>query len=255
MPDVWRARCRKKHLSVVELDTLAGDKLMAVLAVALFGSRARGDHNSSSDVDLLLVTNDARVGHSQKDSFSMSLYPLGELNERAGNGDLFLYHILFEGRPLYDPDKHLSELKSRFHLKTSYSTEIQEAADLGWFIAKFGRDVSDLPTLSRRITWVVRTILIAISAEAGQPVFSRGALSAIAPEPGAQRLMNQKHLQGPDPQNVSDLKSFLRRYGRSPSVPPEADFNDYVDLFRRTKNGVALGFLSSRPKTNHGGYA
>lgn len=247
-------KCRKKRSSVVGRDGRGRHGPMAILALALYGSRARGDDTRSSDIDLLLVTDDERPGHSQKGSISMSSYSLRALKERACEGDLFLYHLVFEGRPLYDPDNHFSGLRTTFRLKRSYSTEIQKAVDLGWFIAGFGESISNRSLLSRRITWVVRTILIATAAETGRPVFSREELLKMAPGLETERLIAQKDINEPDARSGSDLEWFLVRYGRPPSISANAAKDEYVEMFKQRKNDVALHLISSVPKAPIEGY-
>ncbi|WP_352480536.1 nucleotidyltransferase domain-containing protein [Mesorhizobium sp. M0045] len=247
-------KCRKKRSSVVGRDGRGKHGPMAILALALYGSRARGDNNRSSDIDLLLVTDDERPGHSQKGSISMSSYSLRALKERASEGDLFLYHLVFEGRPLYDPDNHFPGLRTAFRLKRSYSTEIQKAVDLGWFIVGFGESISNRSLLSRRITWVVRTILIATAAETGRPIFSREELLNIAPGPQTRRLIAQKDTSEPDPRCGRDLEWFLMKYGRRPSISTKLARDEYIEMFKETKNDVALHLIVSTPRAPVEGY-
>lgn len=247
-------KCRKKRSSVGGRDGRGRHGPMAILALALYGSRARGDNHGSSDVDLLLVTDDERPGHSQKGSISMSSYSLRALNERASEGDLFLYHLVFEGRPLYDPDNHFSGLRSAFRLKRSYATEIQKAVDLGWFIVGFGNSIPNRPLLSRRITWVVRTILIAKAAETGRPIFSREELLNSAPGQETRRLIAQKDSREPEPRSGRDLEWFLLKYGRPPSVSTKVIRDEYIEMFKETKNVVALHLICSVPMAPVEGY-
>src|SRR5579875_2265429 len=165
---------------------------MTIVALALFGSRARGDANRDSDVDLLLVTDEGKPRHAHASHVSLSFYPLRHLETLAEAGDLFLCHVLREGVPVHDPNQVFERLRGRFQLRATYADQIQKAAHLGWLLARFGANWPEDPLLRRRITWVVRTILIAKAAGAGNPVFSPAALSALGPTPITAALIAEK---------------------------------------------------------------
>jgi hypothetical protein len=69
----------------------------------LYGSRARGDADRESDIDVLLVADDvfaAEVWKSVLGSASISCYSWQEMAHMAGYGSLFLDHIKRDGRRL-----------------------------------------------------------------------------------------------------------------------------------------------------------
>ena len=216
---------------------------MPIVALALFGSRARGDAANHSDIDLLLVTQDRRPRHANIDHISLSFYPLQNLKAQARAGDLFLCHVLTEGRPLHDPDGVFPALRASFQLRTSYAEHIRKAADLGWLLARFGHCWAEAPLLRRRIAWAVRTILIARSAEAGNPIFSPAALAALGPSQITAALIASKDADHLSVDALTGLQRFLREEALADPLPTASDPHPYAELFRRTGNEVALGFL------------
>lgn len=228
---------------------------MVVFAETLFGSRARGDHSENSDVDLLHVTNDDRAAHSQTAGVSVSSYPLTDLKQRAATGDLFLYHVLFEGLPLYDPEGHFGALKEAFKLRSDYSVDIRKAVDLGWFIVHHHRSIPDRQMIGRRAAWVTRTILIAASAEKGRPVFSRDALAAEAPGTDVLGLISAKDSISFAEGTLGKLAELLRRYGDRSSFVSVPSQQWFVERFKRSQNVVALRLLSPKRATDDDRYA
>lgn len=82
--------------------------------IILFGSAARGDYRTNSDIDLLIIKNsDKKKAYRIKDIFeslrsTQRTYPLDpivytpeEIKERIAIGDYFIKRILKEGKILY----------------------------------------------------------------------------------------------------------------------------------------------------------
>lgn len=218
---------------------------MSVSAIALFGSRARGDHEPGSDTDLLLVTSEPTPRHVTRGHLSLSLYPYEDLVVRARQGDLFLCHVVKEAKVLYDNDGHFEVLRSSFRLRKSYSSEVRQASDLGWFLARFGEMLDDPALVTRRIAWCVRTILIARSAESGNPVFSVEALTEFSGLPSVRRLIRQKAESKVTSQATSDLKQFLIQRGLEDPVTHADSTEPYRLRFSETSNDVAIQTLRS----------
>lgn len=215
---------------------------MPILAVALFGSRARGDEDPSSDVDLLLVTAEGPARHASMGDLSLSFYPLPDLHARARSGNLFLCHVLREGRTLYDPEACFPTLQAEFRLRPSYAAAIHQAADLAWYMVRFGRRYPDTSLFRRRIAWCVRTILIARSAELGTPTFAPRHLAKLGPRLVTARLIAQKDADHLHPGTLSDLERFLRELSLLDPLP-RATEEAFTLRFKETANSVALHFV------------
>ena len=83
--------------------TLSGD-----CAIWLYGSHARGDADSMSDVDILVISDgDITPGGMASvvgcpSRLSIARYAWGEIIGMADYGSLFLRHLQLEGRPLWE---------------------------------------------------------------------------------------------------------------------------------------------------------
>lgn len=221
---------------------------MSVEAIILFGSRARKDAKSTSDTDLLLITTEERPRHSAYGNISLSLYSFPDLVSMARRGDLFLLHIVREGLALYDPNKRLEQLREAFNVRSSYVAETRLAADVGWYLVRFDREIDPRSLVSRRIAWCVRTILIARSVEQGAPIFAPQDLSR--KHPLARRLIANRVANVPLPGSIPELREFLLSQSLPDLMPLQADQAAFRVRFRETGNAVGLNLLS-----RHGGEA
>lgn len=224
---------------------------MSFLSLVLFGSRARGDSGPRSDVDLLLITNEKRPRHAKVETISLSCYPLNNLIHMAESGDLFVLHILQEGKILVDPAGLIDTIRVSFRVKTSYKKEIMAASDLGWMLARFGSEFSESLT-AKRITWCARTILISISAQNGTPIFSISGLKKIKETKEAHHLLMQKD-EALDASAFLSLRTFLENLGLQDPCQGAKSANDYRDHFLASENDVALNMLNSeyKPDSNN----
>lgn len=222
---------------------------MAITAIALFGSLARGDQDAQSDTDLLMITTENSPRHVKDGSLSLSFYPFDDLLSRAQNGDLFVCHIVSEARAFYDPSAELEQLRAAFRLRTSYEEEITHASDLGWFLYEFGEGIVTPSLVSRRIAWCVRTILISRSAEKAAPVFSASALAAFAGSDTVLHLIKQKTDEQTTAQTFEDLRWFLSNFANERPFAGKPDMEAYFLLFCQTSNQVALGTWKTHTQT------
>lgn len=212
---------------------------MTISAVALFGSRARGDHGEGSDVDLLFITAEQHPRHRMVSNLSLSLYPINALLERAADGDLFICHLAYEAKPLYDPEGEFARVRSAFRFRDSYDREVRNASDLGWLLARFADDLPNSSLANRRIAWCVRTILIAKSAELRRPIFAPSELAAFSADSAVATLIRQKsYSTAPSRSLLALLREFLQKWGASDPAPHAEAAAEYEDSFRDSGNDV-----------------
>lgn len=79
---------------------------MTTTEVWLYGSTARGDCDSRSDVDVLVAGEDeielAGLGLPAEGTLSLTRYSWHEIEQMAGYGSLFLHHVRLEGEPVVE---------------------------------------------------------------------------------------------------------------------------------------------------------
>lgn len=219
---------------------------MTISSLVLFGSRAREDNDCRSDIDLLLITAEGNPRQVKTGSVSLSFYPLDVLLDKAKGGDLFVLHLIREGRLLTGSPDPMERIKKSFRQKPSYDKEIHSAVDLGWLISRFGSEFDD-KLVQRRISWCVRTILIAKSVQGGCPTFSSEKLNALFPSLAVVRLIRQKDEPLSD-ETFPLLRDFLVEHGGTDPCGDVVTAADYQEHFEHTENAVALHFLASREK-------
>lgn len=129
------ATAEKRRLANAAALALAADPF--VLAVALFGSVARGDAHEHSDVDLLVLVDDARVprstlglnpeGPQSHPDVAVSTYTLDELGKRLHRWTRFAAHLRSEGVVLHDPGGTLtSALQAEIPISIEYEVQRSE---------------------------------------------------------------------------------------------------------------------------------
>jgi len=178
--------------------------------------------------------------HVTESNLSLSFYPLEHLVALAREGDLFVFHLIREGKPIDDPESVFPRLQAEFTLRDSYSREIGHASDLGWFLANCGENLFDLSLVNRRIGWCVRTILIARSAELGEPIYSATRLAEFSGLPSVFGLLRHRKDKEISPGAVAALKDFLAIWGQASPVRNLMSEEAFARHFEETNNEVAI---------------
>ncbi|PMS19151.1 nucleotidyltransferase domain-containing protein [Trinickia dabaoshanensis] len=224
---------------------------MPILALALYGSRARDDQQPDSDVDLFAVTDDAEYRMVVQANINMACYPRDLAIQRANSGDLFILHIALESRPLFDSSGEFDFIRESFNYKNSYEQEIDLASDLAWFLLKNAEKFRDYIFFNRRVAWCVRTILIARSAELRRPVFSAKQLGEFSGSSEAFLLISAKNSDQFISGYLDHLRGFLDRFG-SPNPVPSGEQIDWAMRFSASRNVMGLKTLSNMRGSSSG---
>jgi hypothetical protein len=182
---------------------------MAITSMALYGSRARNDYTADSDTDLFAITNDDRYQMVFHGTTNIACYPQNLAMSRAEGGDLFFLHIVREAVVIYDPDLSFEKMQSAFKLRASYSDEILKATELGIALLYNLEKFKNYFFINKRLVWCIRTILIALSAENGNPVFSAKELASAFDDNEIESLLSAKKETG----YLSDIyKTFRQKF-------------------------------------------
>lgn len=215
---------------------------MSISALFLFGSRARGDHSSSSDIDLLAASDVSEPTVTGMGPATLYHYSTDWLATKAGQGDLFVWHIISEALAIFDPDDILVELQEVFQFAPSYADEISKASDVGWAIVSLWNELS-AASINRRLAWSVRTIAIARAAASQTPAFSARALSEVLEHPNLIPLVERKDKSELSKKSRYDFMGFLREFGLPRRDGEINSIGQYSSYFRETGNNVGLKLL------------
>ncbi len=97
---------------------------------AIFGSASRGDIDTMSDRDILIVDDDVsvlqrRASALRAEGWSVAPYTFAKLEAVAGKGALFVQHLKLEATILKDQQCRLADLLERFKPLENYRMEIR----------------------------------------------------------------------------------------------------------------------------------
>ncbi|PBP98619.1 MULTISPECIES: nucleotidyltransferase domain-containing protein [Pseudomonas] len=218
---------------------------MAITSMALYGSRARNDHNSDSDTDLFAITDDERYQMVFHGMTNIACYPRELALSRAAGGDLFFLHIVREAVVMYDHDSSFGEMQSAFKLKDSYRDDILKAAELGAALLQNIENFKNYFFINKRLAWCLRTILIALSAQQNNPVFSAKELSTMFADKEIEQLLSTKREHGYIPSSYKKLKKKLFIYSGIDGESLPRNLYDQLNYFTLKENKMAEKTISS----------
>lgn len=165
---------------------------MKVLSLSLYGSCARGEETSTSDIDLFAIHDQKKYQMIIRGRVNIALYPKELAIDMMKKGNLFALHLKHEGLPVFNK-KLFDSITDNFIYKECYSREITNALLLGNYIVNNHMKIRNIAMMNKRISWCVRTILIAKGAEIRSPFFS------------TQRLSNAFIFENTNPEKIAQL--------------------------------------------------
>ena len=222
---------------------------MAIIGLALYGSRARGDAADDADVDLLAITSDTRPVNTVRGNLTMSCYPLDDMIRGSRNGDLFALHIASEAKVLYDDGGVFQKITAAFKYRDDYDREIKLVSDVGWFLVRNSHRFSDHARFNQKLSWCTRTILIARAANQRRPLFSAAALAEFSGSPDVVTLISSKMRSAVDVGIVDAFARFLRTFGAAAPPVPET-LEEQERLFEADRNVAGLRVIRAVMKSS-----
>jgi len=218
---------------------------MAILTLAIYGSRSRGDYTNSSDIDLFAITDEEYYKMVVDGKTNLACYPMGLAEQRAINGDLFILHICSEAKEIYGDGFYLMQLRNSFKYKKNYNHVKINAADLAWFLIDLSPKIRNTLLLNKRIAWCVRTILIASAAESRKSIFSKKGLVDYSGHQFVDNLISSKDLPVYNRTLIHNLEDFLISLGFYRPILSTISMDSYRELFFIKGNEMGLKTLMS----------
>jgi hypothetical protein len=216
--------------------------------MALFGSRARGDHRADSDIDVLLWTDGGYPMVHKVGLLALAFYPKDLLLEKARNGDLFAGHLACEALPVWDPSDLLGELRSSYKPSDDQEGFIVKASELGAMLLQL-REAFPPELLNKRMAWVVRTILIARAAQQGKRTFAAEELLKVLNAERYRRIIDRKQSVDLDWESIKLFDQFITERGQRNSSLVLSDLRAFQRYFE--ESGNSFGEKTARQLIEH----
>lgn len=211
--------------------------------IILFGSYSRGDYNIESDIDILEITKDEHKPYSIN-NINYSTYTLNQLRKMANSGNLFVLHIILEGKVLKGDPKIIEFLKIEFNKPTTY----QKFRDEIIFTSQL-LDVNENTFLNNRkgyyglLCYLFRSFLYSIMADANQIKYSINGVSEFFIDNKIIDIFNIKHKQIISFSNYENSKTVFENYAKTRFVNKFEDANTLIKNFRDNSSfASSLGF-------------
>lgn len=194
------------------------------IAVMLYGSQARGDARSDSDIDVLQVVEDRARSYSVGE-LNISAYTATHLQELARRGSLFIRHLCADGIILSDPEGALEGVLAAYRDPVSYDALRSELAVVTAALRLPGADIYELAA-RRAAAFTVRSLVYAACAEVGTWEFDivRASQRIGCPWIGADLRSGKLRLID----LLGHAEWLLARARVSPMRPPGQSFEEAV---------------------------
>ncbi len=206
----------------------------------LYGSCARGDVRSDSDIDLLRISEKRARLRQLSRNVSLHTYSRGDLLQMASDGNLFLYHILTEGRFLAGDRRILDELSACYRRPSSFETSaVKSVTSASPIVDADEIAFATHPRVFMDVAiYLCRSLLYARHADRGPMTFSLEELSRR--DEDAERLFNIKSKEAKYADFLSVANAIASRIGL-PYVRPT--YSNLSSLSSRQNSPLLNSFL------------
>jgi hypothetical protein len=213
--------------------------MSSVICLLLYGSRARGDFDADSDVDLTAITADDAPTPVSFGRATVMAEPLDDALRAARSGSLFAYHLVSEGRVLFESEPVFARIQRAFQFRDDYTPVIKDCAEAGWFLVRHHEKATDARKFNHAMAWCTREMLIAKAAMVREPVFSADGLAEFVGCAAVAPVIRGKRSSVIDPEVVRQFRDILDEFG-TPEPPSLPSMLTAERRFRDARNSAGV---------------
>jgi len=216
----------------------------------LYGSYARGDYQSSSDIDVLCITTSRKRAQRMDGHVTVHIYDIKDLLETARLGGLFILHLVSEAKPLHDPSGYLDQLSAAFQKPDSYTLSARRTVKPATALLDIGESlfaIAPQPFMHAAL-FLCRTLLYAEHADRGPFTFSMRELAAT--DETASIICRIKD-QAASYTDFKNIRQAVRNKVESSSAFPDA--LSIEELAQRSHGNILFDGLLRRVIEGQGG--
>ncbi len=213
--------------------------MRSIVCLLLYGSRARGDHDAYSDVDLTAITSNHTPERVTIGPSTTMAYPLDHALRAARSGSLFAFHLVSEGKVLFETEPVFARVQQAFKFRDDYTPVIKMCSEAGWFLLRHHERAVNTRKFNQAIAWCTREMLIAKAANERSPVFSADGLAEFAGCSTVASVIRSKRNSVIDPVVVREFRDILGEFG-VPEPTQMPTLTSAEGWFRAARNSAGV---------------
>lgn len=222
-------------------------------AMLVYGSRARGDAGTNSDLDLLGLVPSPRKNTNYGD-INITYYTSEQLS--TGVGTLFGYHLKRDARILIDDTGELHKAIANMG-EVDTDRLFSRARSMTEVFTNIERDLPNhLSGLNRQARYLLRSCLYAQAIQEGRPCFSVQELSVRLNDCDLPRLLSSRPIGKVSVEEFQACLSRLRGIlGDFPKSTHGSLESLVINEWETKSDLLSIALLSLGPNENNGDYA
>jgi hypothetical protein len=209
------------------------------MCLLLYGSRARGDYDAHSDVDLTAITADDTPALVTIGRTTTMAQPLDDALRAARSGSLFAFHLVSEGKVLFESEAVFARIQRAFQFRDDYTPVIRNCSEAGWFLLRHHEKATNARKFNQAVAWCTREMLIARAATERSPVFSAGGLAEFVGCSAVASVIRSKRSAVIDTAIVREFQDILGEFG-TPEPTPHPILSTAERQFRAARNSAGV---------------
>lgn len=213
--------------------------MSSVVCLLLYGSRARGDHDARSDVDLTAITANRKPEPFTFERTTTMAYPVEQALRAARSGGLFAYHLVSEGKVVFESEPVFARIKRAFRFRDDYAPVVRMCTQAGWFLLRHHEKAVDARKFNLAMACCTREMLIARAATERLPIFSADGLAEYVGSSGVASVIRGKRKAAIEPATLRQFQDILREFGAAEPLPPPS-LAKAERFFRAARNSAGM---------------
>jgi Polymerase beta, Nucleotidyltransferase len=210
-----------------------------IVCLLLYGSRARGDHDVHSDIDLTVITAGDTAEPVTVARITTMAYPLDDALRAARSGSLFAFHLVSEGKVLFESAPVFGRIQRAFQFRDDYTPVIRMCAEAGWFLLHHREKATDARKFNQAVAWCTREMLIARAAAERSPVFSADGLAKFVGCSAVAPVIRSKRSAVINPAILREFRGILGQFG-APEPTTHPILSSAERGFRASRNSAGV---------------
>jgi hypothetical protein len=165
--------------------------------------------------------------------------PLDDALRAARSGSLFAFHMVSEGKVLFECEPVFVRIQRAFRFRDDYTPVIKMCSEAGWFLLRHHEKAVNARKFNQAVAWCTREMLIAMAASERSPIFSADGLAQFVGCSAVASVIRSKRSAVIDQAVLREFRYVLGEFG-TPEPTPHLILSTAERQFRASRNSAGV---------------